>query len=75
MDVPEMEDDPQQELNNVLTRQMFATIETTGKIYMDQTGRFPVTSSKGHQYILVLYDYDANAILTEALRNRTATAN
>jgi hypothetical protein len=70
-DSPEPE--PEQEPNNAPTHQMFATIESTGKIYTDQTGRFPVTSSTGHKYILVLYDYDTNAILTEAIKNRTAT--
>ncbi len=62
--------DPTQETNNEATDFLFATIEDTGRIYTDQTGRFPVTSSKGSQYILVLYDYDSNAILTEPLKNR-----
>jgi hypothetical protein len=45
---------------------------TTGKVYTDQTGCFPIQSSKGHNYIMVLYDYDSNTILAERLRNRTA---
>ncbi len=66
--------DPPQEPNNESTHQLFATITDTGKIYTDQTGHFPVTSSQGNQYIiLVLYDYDTNAILTEPLKNRTGT--
>jgi hypothetical protein len=69
--------DKDQEPNNPQTHQIFATIENTnkiytGKIYTDQTGRFPVTSSQGNKYVLVLYEYDTNAILTEALNNRTA---
>ena len=36
---------------------------STGQIYTDQNGRFPVQSSEGHNYIMVLYDYDSNAIL------------
>ena len=60
-----------QEPNNIPTHQVFATIDETGKIYTDQTGRFPVRSSNGKQYVLVLYDYDSNAILTEAIKNRT----
>ena len=63
--------DPQQEPNNTSTHQLFATITDTGKIYTDQTGRFPVTSSSGNQYIMVLYKYDTNAILTEPIKNRT----
>ena len=43
------------------------------KMYSDQTGRFPVTSFKGNQYVMVVYDMDvSNAILVEAMRNRTA---
>jgi hypothetical protein len=38
-----------------------ATIDA-GQIYTDQTGRFPVVSSKGNKYIMILYDYDSNAI-------------
>jgi hypothetical protein len=66
---PEM--DPKQEENNEITNHLFATIDDTGKIYTDQTGQFPVKSSQGNQYILVLYDFDTNAILTEPLKNRS----
>lgn len=44
--------------------------EPTGKVYSDQTGRFPITSSKGSKYILILYDYDSNAILSRPLKSR-----
>jgi hypothetical protein len=57
----------------LLNGQRLATIEDTGKIYTDQTGRFPVTSSRGNKYILVLYAFDPNAILTEPLKNRSAS--
>eukprot|EP00957_Ditylum_brightwellii_P119507 9118007-Ditylum_brightwellii.AAC.1 len=43
----------------------------TGKTYADLTGCFPVTSTSGNNYILVLYDYDSNAILAMAMKNRT----
>ena len=43
---------------------------TTGKIYTDQTGKFPCTSASGNNYIMILYDYDSNAILMEPIRNR-----
>jgi hypothetical protein len=48
-----------------------ATIDA-GQKYMDQTGRFPVVSSKGNKYIMVLYDYDSNAILEKPIKNSTA---
>ena len=34
------------------------TIKLTGKSATDQTGRFPVTSSRGSKYLMVLYDHD-----------------
>ena len=37
------------------------------------TGRFPYPSSRGNNYILLAYHYDANAILVTALKNRNAT--
>ena len=40
------------------------------KTFVDLTGRFPHQSSRGNNYIMVLYDYDGNAILAQALKNR-----
>ena len=40
--------------------------------YTDLTGRFPHVSSRGSEYIFVMYDYDSNAILAEPLKNRQA---
>jgi hypothetical protein len=48
-----------------------ATIDA-GQIYTDQTGRFPVVSSRGNKYIMILYDYDSNAILAQPIKDRTA---
>ncbi len=41
-------------------------------MYTDQTGKFPKKSSKGNHYIMVLIEIDSNAILVEAMKNRTA---
>jgi len=41
-------------------------------MYTDQTGKFPKKSSKGNHYIMVLIEIDRNAILVEAMKNRTA---
>jgi hypothetical protein len=46
-------------------------IEATGQIYTGQTGRFPTTSSRGNKYIMILYDYDSNAILAEPLKSKS----
>jgi hypothetical protein len=42
-----------------------------GKVYGDLTGRFPIQSSIGNKYILMLYDYDSNTISTEPMKNIT----
>ena len=42
------------------------------KTYSDQTGHFPHRSSQENEYLMVMYDHDANAILVEALKNRQA---
>jgi hypothetical protein len=51
-----------------------AVIEASGQIYTDQTGRFILPSSRGNNYLLVLYDYDSNAILAKPIPSRTAKA-
>ena len=39
------------------------TVELSGKIYNDQTGRFPLTSIKGNRYGMVIYNHNSNAFL------------
>jgi hypothetical protein len=46
-------------------------IQVTGQIYSDQTGCFPTTSSHSNKYIMIVYDYDSNAILAEPITSRT----
>jgi hypothetical protein len=40
--------------------------------YHDLTGRFPHRSSRGNEYLLIIYDYDSNSILHCPLKNKTA---
>jgi hypothetical protein len=56
---------PTQEPNNLRTNAVIATILTDTdlrKSYSDQTGKFPVQSSRGYNYVMILYDYDSNVI-------------
>ena len=46
-----------------------STFKLKGKTYSDQTGKFPHMSSRGNQYVVVLYDYDSNAIILEPLKS------
>ena len=59
--------EPQVRSNRVFIK----SITVTGKIYTDQTACFPVTSSRGSKYLMVLHDHDRNSILCEPLKPRS----
>ncbi len=40
-------------------------------MHSDQTGRFPATSSRGNQYIMVLVEVDGNYIDAKLMKNKT----
>ena len=40
--------------------------------YGDQTRKFPFKSSRGNEYIMIMYDHDANAILAKPFKTRQA---
>ncbi len=40
------------------------------KAYMDLTGKFPHTSSRGNQYLVVMYNFDSNAIVFKPIKTR-----
>ena len=42
------------------------------KMYTDQTGKFPITSYRGNQYIMVLVELDGNAIMVEPMKKRNS---
>ncbi len=46
-----------------------ALMEPTGQTYMDLTRKFVAASSNGNNYLLIIYDYDSNAILAIPLKN------
>jgi hypothetical protein len=58
--------------HGIKTQFVYAATIDAGQIYTDQTGRFPVVSIKGNKYIMILYDYDSNAILAQPIKDRTA---
>jgi hypothetical protein len=45
--------------------------ERYGQLYSDLTAQFPIASSKGNNYLLIIYDYDSNGILAQPMRTRT----
>jgi hypothetical protein len=65
---------PQAEPTGDATNRCYATVWDTkaGKVYTDLTGKFPVPSSQGNNYIFLLYDYDSNSINVRAIPTRQA---
>jgi hypothetical protein len=62
---------------DIITHQLCAMLvdkATLIKSYSDQTGRFPIPSSRGNHYIFVLYHHDTNTIHAEAIPNRQAAS-
>ena len=53
---------------------IFNPFDQVGKIFTDQTGKFPHTSLWGNQYVFVLYAYDPNYIAIQPMRNKSATS-
>ncbi len=45
--------------------------DITGKVFTDQTGRFPITSNRDHAYLLIFYIYDVNFIASTPIENCT----
>ena len=43
----------------------------TGKVSTDQTCHFPITSSCGSKYLMVLYDHDSNTIIPESNKSQS----
>jgi hypothetical protein len=58
--------------DGVKTHCIYAAVVNAGKNYTDQTGTFPVISSKGYVSIMVLYEYDVIAIMAEPIKNNKA---
>jgi len=48
-------------------------IPLSGLLCTDQTGAFPMASSKGNRYIMVAHHFDTNAIMVQPLPSRSQT--
>ena len=60
-------------IHNKTTAEAYVSIYDPRKStsYSDQTGRFPVRSYKGMNYIMVLFENTSNYIFAEAMKDRT----
>jgi hypothetical protein len=65
---------PSSDNGNPTTHYCYAAVislQPTGQVHTDQNGKFPVTSSTGNNYLLIVYDYDSNGILAKPMPRRT----
>ena len=75
-DVQEVDSIPEQEKNKFKTHDVMCatlSVEELSKLSSDQTGKFPITSSRGHKYIFVFYHYDTNTINGIAIKSHNTT--
>ena len=56
---------------NFIFAAFVSTDPNNNTVYIDLTGKFPVTSASGMKYILVTYHYDSNAILVCPMENKS----
>jgi hypothetical protein len=59
-------------INEGLTNLVFMVIHNiTRLVFSNQTGCFPITSNRGHKYLVIFYIYDANFIASVSIKNQT----
>ena len=59
------EDHPHMEMK---TKETYVKTKPVGTVYTDQTRKFPYVSSNASKYIMIMYDYDCNTIMSTPLR-------
>jgi hypothetical protein len=55
------------------THLVYAVVVDQGQLYTDQTGKFPVRSSKGNSYVMFCYIYDCNYVKVIPMKSRSAS--
>ena len=71
-DDEEVQRPPMKKQKDIMIKIIDTNADEEWKIYTDQTGKFPRKSSRGNQYVMVLYEVDSNYIMVEPMMNRTA---
>ena len=69
-DLPYSEDNIVQEERRHECYIAITSVKPSGTTYSDITGRFPIKSSRGNQYLVICYDYDTNYIAVAPTKSR-----
>ena len=56
---------------NICANEVTIKVLDVGNIYTNQTGRFPVTSSRGYKYILVAFHPASNGVIAKPIKDRS----
>jgi hypothetical protein len=64
-----MEDAPQDSHNTCMHFVFMVIYKINGNLFTNQTGHFPITSNRGHAYVVVFYIFNANAIQSVPIKN------
>ena len=57
-------------INEKPSNDLHISVQPMSKLYTDDTGRFPVRSWSGNQYIMIAYHCNSNAILAQPFKTR-----
>jgi len=69
-DPDSMEPVPQTPLNDKTHHVYMSIAEVEGRLYSDQTGRFPITSNRGNCYVVIFYAVDGNYVKSYPIKSR-----
>ena len=69
-DPDSMELVPQTLLNDRTNHVYMTTADVEGKLYSDQTGRFPITSNRGNSVVVIFFCADGNYIKSYPIKSR-----
>ena len=63
------------EINSTRTHHVYLSVQDLpmGRVFTAQTGPFLVVSTQGNKAVMIMYDYDSNAILVEGITSRGKT--
>jgi hypothetical protein len=63
-----MEEQEQTPTTTTTNMMFMMLVDIEGRLFTDQTGRFPVTSNRGNNYLIMFYPVDANFIKSYSIK-------
>ena len=70
---PQPPSSPEEPMPQFRSNKLSLQVTPISKLYTGDTGRFPIHSRSGHQYIMIAYHCDTNMILAVTFKTRNYT--